>query len=221
MNVVWPFDRTLVTRSLADADPQLGALIARIGDFTLEPKETHSTFEALARSIVYQQLSGKAASTIWNRLVTAHVAAADGDRAEKEVLSADGLLALSDTELRLVGLSGGKQRALRDLAERWQGGQVPTFSDLRTMDDEAIVASLTRVRGIGRWSVEMLLIFRMARPDVFPVTDLGIRKGFQKTFGMKALPAERTLRRRGERWRPYRSVASWYLWRSLDAPVVI
>ena len=208
----WPFDPHSATRALAAADPRLAVVIDAIGEFSLVPRETQSTFEALARSIVYQQLSGKAATTIWNRLVAAHAG---------ESMSPRGLLALGESDIRGVGISGAKQRALRDLAERSERGEIPTLEALHTMPDEVIIETLTKVRGIGRWSVEMLLIFRLARPDVLPVTDLGIRKGFQKTFGMRALPSERTLMRRGERWRPYRSVASWYLWRSLEAPVVI
>ncbi len=208
----WPFDPREATRTLAKADPMLGVLIANIGEFALVPRDTPSTFEALARSIVYQQLSGKAATTIWNRLVAVQPA---------QQLSPEGLLTLAESDIRGVGISSAKQRALRDLAERCEKREIPTLAGLQAMDEEAIVETLTRVRGIGRWSVEMLLIFRLARPDVLPVTDLGIRKGFQKTFGMRALPSERTLVRRGERWRPFRSVASWYLWRSLDMPVVI
>ncbi len=210
--MTWPFDARAAVRTLSDSDPQLGALIARVGEFSLTPQPTTSTFEALARSIVFQQLSGKAASTIYGRLIAAH---------PRGRLSPAGLLALSEGDIRGAGISGPKMRSLRDLAERCQRREVPSFEALRAMDEEAIIESLTRVRGIGRWSVEMLLMFRLARPDVLPVTDLGIRKGFMKTFGMKSLPSERTLRRRGERWRPFRTVASWYLWRSLEAPIVI
>lgn len=212
MKAAWPFEPGEATRALTLADAELGELIARVGPFSLEPKPTRSTFEALARSIVFQQLSGKAASTIWGRVEAAH---------PQGRLAPEALLALSDATLRSAGLSGAKLRALRDLATRTVGGEIPTPAKLRTMDEEAIVETLTRVRGIGRWSVEMMLIFRLARPDVLPVTDLGIRKGFQRTFGMRTLPAERTLTRRGERWRPYRTVASWYLWRALDVPVVL
>lgn len=208
----WPFDPEAASRDLAARDPELGVLIERVGPFSLEPKPTRSTFEALARSIVFQQLSGKAASTIWGRFEAAH---------PRGRPTPEALLALPESALRAAGLSGAKARAVRDLAERATRGEVPSPARLRDMDEEAIVESLTRVRGIGRWSVEMLLIFRLARPDVLPVTDLGIRKGFQRTFGMRALPAERTLLRRGERWRPYRTVASWYLWRALDVPVVL
>lgn len=208
----WPFDVARIGDELAARDEALGALIARVGPFTLVPRETESTFEALARSIVYQQLSGKAATTIWNRFVGLH---------PEKSLSPMALLELTEAVVRGAGISGSKQRALRDLAERCSRAEIPTLSELHGMPEETIIERLTTVRGIGRWSVEMLLIFRLARPDVLPVTDLGIRKGFMQTFGMKSLPAERTLLRRAERWRPYRSVASWYLWRALDTPVVI
>jgi 3-methyladenine DNA glycosylase/8-oxoguanine DNA glycosylase len=210
--VNWPFVPEAATAALSNSDPELGQLIARVGRFSLVPQTPDSTFEALARAIVYQQLSGKAASTIFGRLVAAH---------PQKKLSPKGLLGLSDATLRGAGISRPKLNALRDLAERCDRREVPAFDALHAMEEEAIIESLTRVRGIGRWSVEMLLMFRLGRPDVLPVTDLGIRKGFMKTFGMRSLPSERTLLRRGERWRPYRTVASWYLWRSLDAPVVI
>lgn len=210
--MTWSFDTRAVVRQLSKSDPELGALMANVGPFTLVPQATSSTFEALSRSIVYQQLSGKAATTIYGRLVAAH---------PKQKLAPAALLALPDDVIRAAGISGAKLRALRDLAERCQRREVPTFDELRAMEEEAIVDVLTKVRGIGRWSVEMLLIFRLARPDVLPVTDLGVRKGFQKAFGMKSLPSERTLLRRGERWRPYRTVATWYLWRALDTPIVL
>ncbi len=206
--MTWAFSPRAATRSLSEADTKLGALIERVGPFTLKPDPPPSTFEALARAIVYQQLSGKAAATIFGRLVAAH---------PRERLTAKSLLALSDETIRAAGISGPKLASLRDLARRDEAGEVPAPATLAAMTEDDIIGTLTRIRGIGPWSVEMLLMFRMGRPDVLPATDLGIQKGFQKTFG-GPLPNPDKILRRGERWRPYRTVASWYLWRALDAP---
>ncbi len=201
---------------LSAADPRLAALIARAGPFNLKLKSQHSPFEALLESIIYQQLHGKAAEAILRRLL-AHFG---------ELHPApEHVLATSDEMFRSVGLSGSKTRALRDLAAKTLDGTVPTLARIRRMPDEEIVARLTQVRGIGPWTVEMLLIFRLGRPDVLPVTDYGVRKGFALTFlrlpktkpfeaGMLPMPGQ--MLRRGERWRPWRSVASWYLWRAFD-----
>lgn len=206
--MTWAFSPRAATRSLSEADAKLGALIERVGPFTLKPEAAPSTFEALARAIVYQQLSGKAAATIFGRLVAAH---------PRGRLTPKGLLALSDETIRGAGISRPKLASLRDLAQRDLGGEVSAPRALATMAEDDIIETLTRIRGIGRWSVEMLLMFRLGRADVLPVTDLGIQKGFQRTFG-GAMPTADKILRRGERWRPYRTVASWYLWRALDAP---
>lgn len=126
------------------------------------------------------------------------------------------MLAKSHASLRRAGLSRNKARAVRDLAAKALDGTVPSFRALAKLEDEVIIGQLTRVRGVGRWTVEMLLIFTLGRPDVLPLNDLGIRKGFQRVYGMRRLPAARTLERAGRLWAPYRSVASWYLWRALD-----
>jgi methylated-DNA-[protein]-cysteine S-methyltransferase len=208
-----PFDAAEALRHLGAADPVLGRHIARVGAFSLRLKETPDPFLALAEAIVYQQLSGKAAATIFGRLTALYA---------KGRLEPRAVLGTKDRALRGVGLSRAKVASLRDLATRSTEGQVPTLAALATMDDEAIVEALTEVRGIGRWTAEMLLIFRLGRPDVLPLADFGIRKAFAKLFPSRrgrhdglASPAE--VARRGERWRPYRSVASWYLWRALDA----
>jgi len=128
----------------------------------------------------------------------------------------EGLLALGDDALRGAGLSRGKMLALRDLAERTLAGTVPTLAQLDAMSDDAIVESLVQVRGIGRWTAEMLLIFRLGRPDVLPATDYGVRNGFMLTYGRRSLPSPEELARHGEKWRPHRTAASWYLWRAAD-----
>ena len=207
-----PFDPEIAVRHLVDQDPVLGRHIAKVGPFRLQLKETEGTFSALAESIVYQQLTGKAAGTIFGRVRALY----PGGR-----LDPKRLLATSDEDLRAAGLSGSKTKSLRDLAERTLAGEIPPLSALGRLEDDAIIDRLTHVRGIGRWTVEMLLIFRLGRPDVLPVADYGVRKGFAQVFrrGRKAkdeLPAAAEMTARGERWRPYRSVASWYLWRAND-----
>lgn len=166
-----------------------------------------SPFEALAEAIVYQQLTGKAAATIFGR-----VKAAVGEKR----LKPEALLAAPDEALRGAGLSRAKLAALKDLADKTKAGVVPSLTVLKRLSDEAIVERLTSIRGVGRWTVEMLLIFKLGRPDVLPVGDYGIRKGFARTFGLAELPTPRDVAARGERWRPHRTVASWYLWRALE-----
>jgi 3-methyladenine DNA glycosylase/8-oxoguanine DNA glycosylase len=202
------FDPDAACRHLSLAEPELGRLIERVGEFTMRPDPGHSLFTALVRSIVYQQLTGKAAATILgrvNRLFAPRRSPTPGD-----------LLEMSPQRLRGAGLSAAKTAALRDLAARALDGTVPSLPRVRRMADEEIIERLTSVRGIGRWTVEMLLIFRLGRPDVLPVGDLGVRKGFALTFRKRKLPEPAAMTRRAERWRPYRSVASWYLWRALE-----
>jgi DNA-3-methyladenine glycosylase II len=210
------YDAALACKTLAAVDPKLGLLMEQAGPFTLKLKSQHSPFEALLESIIYQQLHGKAAAAILKRLLTAF-----GELHPAPEL----LLQAPDDMLRACGLSGSKTKALRDLAAKTLDGTVPTLTAIRRMPDDEIVARLTEVRGIGTWTVEMLLIFRLGRPDVFPVTDYGVRKGFALTFNRlpKLKPFDATMLakpeamlRRAEKWRPYRSVASWYLWRACD-----
>jgi len=203
-------DSARAVQHLRHADSKLAALMDRVGPFRLELKETHSSFAMLSEAIVYQQLTGKAAATIFGRFKAFYPCRRFPKPAE--------VLATPDAKLRESGLSRAKALALKDLAEKVQSGVVPPVAVLRRMSDEDIVERLTAVRGIGRWTVEMLLIFRLGRPDVLPTGDYGVRKAFALVFRKRALPSPSALARHGERWRPYRTVASWYLWRALDVP---
>ena len=202
------FDPELAVAELCEADPKLAKLIARVGPFRMQLQRTPSVFGALAEAIVFQQLNGKAAATIFARLCALfpHAAGVTPER----------LLRLSDERLRSAGLSGSKLLSLRDLAEKTLAGEVPTLAEVQRMPDQEIIDRLTSVRGIGQWTAEMLLMFRLGRPDVLPVDDFGIRKGFGIAFG-KDEPSKKDVEKRGERWRPYRTVASWYLWRATDS----
>ncbi len=193
-------------RHLCRAEPAFRPLVERV-PFGLTVPSGFSPFEALATSIAYQQLTGKAAATIVRRLKALFPHRRfphPEDIAEADVAT-----------LRTAGLSGAKAAALKDLAEKALSGVVPPSRVIRRMDDEALIERLTQVRGVGRWTVEMLLIFRLGRPDVLPVSDYGVRKGFALLF-RRPLPTPKELESRGERWRPYRTVASWYLWRAVD-----
>jgi 3-methyladenine DNA glycosylase/8-oxoguanine DNA glycosylase len=202
------YDPVEACRHLTAADPVLGALMLQVGPCDLRPPRTQSVFAALARSIVYQQLSGRAAATILGRMTALFAPSRFPTPAD--------LLAMPPERLRAAGLSTAKTAALRDLAQRTLDGTVPTMTRIRRLSDEEIVERLTLVRGIGRWTVEMLLIFRLGRPDVLPVGDLGVRKGFARTFRRRGLPSPTALERHARRWRPYRSVASWYMWRAVE-----
>jgi DNA-3-methyladenine glycosylase II len=220
------YDSALACRELAAADPKLARLIARAGPFTLRLASTQSPFEALAESIVYQQLHGKAAATIHRRLLEGFAPICGvSTKGEPIHFSAEHLIDCPNEQLRAAGLSHNKSLALRDLAAKTIDGTVPTLARIRRMTDEAIIEHLTQVRGIGRWTVEMLLIFRLGRPDVLPVSDYGVRKGFALTFGKLKpadkvtpadLPSPAEMEKRAKKWRPWRSVASWYLWRACD-----
>src|SRR3954453_21232561 len=203
------FDPVVAIEHLRAADAALARVIDAVGPFRMQLKKAPSIFGALADSIVYQQLAGRAAATIFARVCALVPRAHEG-------LSAEQLLRLSDEKLRAAGLSRSKLLSLRDLAQKAVSGEVPTLAQVQNMEDDAIVESLTHVRGIGRWTVEMLLIFRLGRPDVLPVDDYGVRKGFGVATRKREMPTREALQKRGERWRPYRSVASWYLWRAAD-----
>jgi DNA-3-methyladenine glycosylase II len=194
-------------RHLMRRDPRLGALIKKVGRCRLPDSRKSSPFSSLVRAILSQQLSGKAADTIEGRVV---VLVGGRDR-----LSPASLLAVDQAALRQAGVSWPKISYLRDLAERVQDGRLDLDS-LEQQHDEAVVIAITEVKGLGRWSAEMFLMFRLNRPDVFPVADVGIVKGVQKLLGMKRRPKPRTMLRAAEAWRPYRSVAAWYLWRILE-----
>jgi 3-methyladenine DNA glycosylase/8-oxoguanine DNA glycosylase/O6-methylguanine-DNA--protein-cysteine methyltransferase len=191
-------------------DAKLGALIDRVGPYQLELRQGHSPYEALARSIVGQQISGRAAQAILG-----HLASEFGTTG---VPPPDAIRGARDAKLRAAGLSAGKARAFRDLAAHTLAGRVPSWAVLRRWPDERILSTLTEIHGIGQWTVEMVLMFRLGRPDVLPLGDLGIRKGYGRTFSRGRMPSLRELQRRGWRWRPFRSVASWYLWRALELP---
>ncbi len=196
-------------RHLANTDPRMAQLIARSRRYNIAPAVSIRPFDALAESIAYQQLSGKAAATIFGRVRALYP--------KRKRLDPEQLLATPDETLRAAGLSRAKTAALKDLAAKTIDGTVPSSRALLRMSDDEIIARLTQVRGIGRWTVEMLLLFDLGRPDVWPVDDYGVRKGFAKTFARRKLPTPKQLMKIGEKWRPYRSVAAWYFWRALDA----
>ena len=197
-------------RYLSATDPRLAALIARSRRYDIAPSLSIRPFDALAESIAYQQLNGKAAATIWSRVRALYP--------RRKYLKPKLVQATPDAQLRAAGLSRNKIAALKDLAAKTIDGTVPSGRALSRMSDDEIIARLITVRGIGRWTVEMLLLFDLGRPDVWPVDDYGVRKGFAKTFRRRKLPTPKQLMKFGERWRPYRSVAAWYFWRALDAP---
>jgi DNA-3-methyladenine glycosylase II len=203
------FDVEAAARHLRRSDGALAAWMRRIGPIAAEPRwrRPFDPVDALARAILYQQLSGKAAATIVGR-----VEAAIGS----ERLHADTLARVDDVALRACGVSGNKALALRDLVRREAEGEIPTLRQMSVMDEAAIIAALTPIRGIGRWTVEMMLMFRLGRPDVLPVDDLGIRKGAQLVDGLESMPTPRELAARGEAWGPFRTYASLYLWRVAD-----
>ena len=203
----YPFDTAAAVAALRKSDPALGRAIETFGPFAMRRRAMRTPFEALLRAIVYQQLSGRAAGAIHARVV----ALFEGGRPTPRALAA-----MSDERLHATGLSRAKAAAARDLAEKTLARVVPGGRALRAMPDDKIVARLVQVRGVGRWTVEMLLMSHLARPDVLPATDLGIRRGFSRIQGLEELPAPAELIAHGERWRPWRTVASWYLWRAAD-----
>jgi methylated-DNA-[protein]-cysteine S-methyltransferase len=203
------FDRADAVAHVRDSDPIMARLIDTVGPFDMALKTTPSLFVALAESIVYQQLTGKAAATIFARVRALFPHAHRGPTPEQ-------ILRVSDERLRGAGLSNAKLLALRDLARRSVDGIVPTLAQAQQMDDDTVIERLTEVRGIGRWTVEMLLIFRLGRPDVLPVDDYGVRQGFAIAYRKRKPPLAKALAKYGARWAPYRTVASWYLWRAVD-----
>ncbi len=197
----------------ATADPVIARLLAQAGPSQIievdHPRRKRSPFESLTRAIANQQLNGKVAQRILDRLVALY---GDGGAFP----TPQQLLATPDEKLRAVGFSYAKIAALKDLAAKTVSGVVPTESELALLSDDEIVTRLTAVRGIGRWTVEMLLIFQLGRPDVLPVDDFGVRNGFRLAYGLKGMPRTKALLAYGERWRPHRSQAAWYLWRAVD-----
>jgi len=210
-----PYDVDEALAHLRARDKKLGALIDRVGEFRLRLDPSPSPFESLLESILYQQLHGKAAAAIHQRVREYF----GGDPTPQLILDTP------EEVLRATGVSGNKARALKDLAARTLDGTVPSHAVIRKMTDADIVERLTAVKGIGPWTVEMLLIFRMGRPDVLPMTDYGVRKGYALTFmrvpktralAAEDLPKPDVVWKRGLRWKPFRSVASWYLWRACE-----
>ncbi|MBP6773193.1 MAG: DNA-3-methyladenine glycosylase 2 family protein [Gemmatimonadaceae bacterium] len=201
--------RTIATAvdALRVADPKMARAIDAVGPCTMLPRTDGTHFDHLARAIVYQQLSGSAAATIYGRFTTR---CGDG-----QAPSADAILQQDDATLRACGLSTAKTAAIKDLARHVVDGRLP-LEAVESMDDEAIIEALVQVRGVGRWTAQMFLMFRLGRPDVLPVLDLGVRKGAQRIYNMRALPEADRLEKVARNWRPWASIASWYCWRVLD-----
>jgi DNA-3-methyladenine glycosylase II len=202
------FDLRLAMETLAAKDAQLAGLIKETPEFRIETDGTESPYEVLLESIAYQSISGKAAATIFSRIK------ALGSNGRPP--SPEQMLKLRKPVLRKAGLSGAKVLAMKDLARKTLEGIVPTHEEASAMSDEELVERLVSVRGIGAWTVEMFLIFRLGRPDVLPIHDLGVKKGWSVAYGKKHMPKPKELLAFGERWRPYRTVASWYMWRAFE-----
>jgi DNA-3-methyladenine glycosylase II len=202
------FDLATATKHLSERDECLKRLIAEAIPFQMDQDPLQSPYEALLQAIAYQSISGKAAATIYGRI---------------KALSATGraptpqeMLKIRKPVLRKAGLSGAKVLAMKDLAQKTLDGIVPTLEQAEKLSDEELVERLVSVRGIGAWTVEMFLIFRLGRPDVLPIHDLGVKKGWSVAYGKKHMPKPKELLAFGERWRPYRTVASWYMWRAFE-----
>src|SRR5271169_883444 len=213
-------DHTEALEHLSRVDRKLARIIAKSGPFTLRPERTQSIFEALLESIIYQQLNGKVAATITGRVKALFPENTHSLRTRRGLVAGfptpEQILAAKPELLRSAGLSQAKMLAIRDLAAKTLDGTVPTVKQAHRMSDDELVERLDSVRGVGRWTVEMLLLFRLGRPDVLAVDDYGIRKGFAKMHKLAELPKPKELLAYGERWRPYRSVASWYMWRAAE-----
>lgn len=203
-----PFDHRRAIEHLSSADRHLARLISRCIEFKLEIEDAQSPYEALLEAIVYQSISGKAAETIFTRVKELS--------ASKRCPTPEEILRIEKRKLRKAGLSGAKIAAARDLAQKTLDGVVPTLEQAQRMSDQELVERLDSVRGVGAWTVEMFLIFRLGRPDVLPIHDYGVQKGFALTYGKKEIPKPRELAEFGERWRPYRTVAAWYMWRAVQ-----
>ena len=196
-------------RHLESVDPVLDRIMARVGSVNTTARRV-AVFQSLVQAIIYQQLSGKAAGTIFNRFK-----AMFGDG---QFPSAEQVLAVSPEHIRSAGLSRPKINYVRGIAEKAAAGLLPTLQECDELTDAEIVERLTQLKGVGRWTVEMFLIFNLGRPDVLPVHDLGVRRGFQIAYGKRKMPEPEQLERFGETWRPYRTVAAMYLWRAVDLP---
>ena len=204
--MTFSYDRIAAVTHLRSADPVLDRIVEAVGPFTMEPGE--GIFRALGRAVFFQQLAGPAARTIMGRVL----AALGTD--EQRWYEPRQFLAAADEDLSAAGLSRQKLSYLRDLSEKFGSGEL-TEGDFHHLDDEDVISRATAVRGIGRWTAEMLLIFTLDRPDVLPVDDLGVRRGMQISYGLADLPKPDEMRHIAEPWQPYRSVGTWYMWRSL------
>ena len=202
------FDLQEALRHLSDRDDILKALIAELRAFAIDAEAGQSPYDVLLEAIVYQSISGKAAATIYSRIK----ALGENDRPP----TPKKMLKIPAAKLRKAGLSGAKVLAMKDLAKKAVAGIVPTHEEALKLSDEELVERLDSVRGIGAWTVEMFLIFRLGRPDVLPIHDLGVKKGWSVAYGQKHMPKPQELLKFGERWRPYRTVASWYMWRAFE-----
>lgn len=202
------FDHKIAIAHLSKADKRLAALISKSIEFKLAIEEAQTPYEALLEAIVHQSISGKAARSIFARI--------EALGTNGRCPTPDEILRVRKPKLRKLGLSNAKAAAMHDLAQKTIDGVVPTLEETHKMSDQEIVDRLITVRGIGAWTVEMFLIFRLGRPDVLPIHDYGVQKGFALTYRKKAIPKPRELAAFGERWRPYRTVASWYMWRAVD-----
>jgi DNA-3-methyladenine glycosylase II len=195
---------------LTKVDKKLGRLIKKLGPCTLAPKNRQPPYEALVEAVIFQVISGKAATTILNRFRALYPL--------KRFPSPSDVLNTPEEILRAVGLSRAKIASIKDIAQKTIDGTVPSSSEIKKMSDTEIIEHLTTIRGVGRWTVEMLLILKLGRADILPVTDYGIRKAFSQTFGKKSLPSPKALASYGTRWKPFRTTATWYLWKSLGGP---
>ena len=202
------FDLSEATRYLSECDEVLKALIEETVPFKIDVDGEESPYEVLLESIVYQSISGKAATTIYGRIKSL------GENGRPP--APEKMLKVPATKLRKAGLSGAKVLAMKDLAKKAIAGIVPTHEEALKLSDEELVERLISVRGIGAWTVEMFLIFRLGRPDVLPIHDLGVKKGWSVSYGKQHMPKPKELLKFGERWRPYRTVASWYMWRAFE-----
>ena len=196
-------------KHLATVDPVMKRLIGEHGQCTLAPEPRRSPFQSLVQAVAHQQLHATAAGNILGRFKKLF----PGRRFPRP----EDLAGVTDAQLRACGFSFAKIRAIRDLAEKALSGVVPTGRQIAALPDEAIIARLIEVRGVGRWTVEMLLIFQLGRPDVLPADDFGVRNGFRLAYKKRALPKPKDLLKFGQRWRPHATVAAWYLWRAADA----
>ena len=213
-NTALGFDLAEATAHLAGCDPCLAKLIEELIPFEPEIDHEQSPYEALMEAITFQSISGKAAATIFARVKA--LSGAGTPRASGRVPTPEEMLKLTIRQLRKAGLSGAKISSMKDLAQKTIDGIVPTHEEALKLSDAELVERLDSVRGIGRWTVEMFLIFRLGRPDVLPIHDLGVQKGWSVAYGKKHKPRPKELEKCGERWRPYRTVASWYMWRAFE-----